>query len=91
MSRREKIARFIAAVIVLLLTTGLLYMGHVKRQSTKEQFMAAQSRRYDTFFQKPSIVRDFVASLFEVGTTLIIYEGLARTLMKIVPDNSRDS
>ena len=88
MSKREKISRLIAAVVVLLLTTALLYAGHTKRHSTKEQFMAYQSQRYDKYYQKPSILRDFIASALEIGATLIVYEGLARTLMKIVPDDS---
>jgi hypothetical protein len=86
MSKREKISRVIAAVIVTLLTTAFVYSSHVKRASSKEQFMAAQSQRYDKFFQKPSLLSDFQVAVLEVGTTVILYEALARFLMKIVRD-----
>jgi len=86
MSKPEKTSRIIAAVVVALLTTALVYTSHVKQRDTKEQFLATQSQRYDKFLQKPSLLRDFQVAVLEVGTTLMLYEALARLLMKIVPD-----
>jgi hypothetical protein len=86
MSKREKISRALAAVIIALLTTAFVHSAHIKRASSKEQFMAAQSQRYDKFYQNPSLLRDFQLAALQVGFQLLFYETLARFLMRIVPD-----
>jgi hypothetical protein len=86
MSKREKNCRAIAALIVALLTTAFVYTAHLKRQSTKEEFLAYQARRYDTFVQHPSLFRDLTVGISSVAITVILYELVARLLMKLVPD-----
>ena len=83
MSKREITCRVIAALIVTLLATA--FVCTAPRQETKEQYLAREARRYDRLVQNPSVVRELRLVLVEVGTITILYEGLARLLMKVVP------
>lgn len=77
-----------AALILALIATAFVYLTwHVKE--TKEQYLAFEARFYDRFLQTRSLFRDLRVSIVDIGILIILYEGLARLLMKVVPDRRR--